>query len=421
MYGCIPRYVTFIITESCNLRCTYCYQHNKTDHKMSFETAKKCVDTLFKEDAENSKYINERDAYGIVLDFIGGEPLLEIDLIDQIVDYFLEKAISLNHRWANLFTISISTNGTLYNEKRVQNFLMKYRGRVSIGITIDGNKELHDKCRKFPDGSGSYDLAADAFVDVINNFGIFNTKLTIAPANLPYLYDAVVNMYDTFHISTIHANCVFEEGWELHHATEFYWLLKKIANWLLTNKRYLTHNFSLFNFSKYQPMNEKDNDNWCGGTGKMLAFGVDGTIYPCLRYAQYCVGPDVKPLVIGNVQHGIEKTDAEKSVCQELRSITRRSQSTDECFYCPVADGCSWCSAYCYEKNGTPNKRVTFICNMHRATSLANVYYWNKLMQLEEDTLEKWHMYLPEELAVPIIGQDEYDYLKKLSEGESSK
>ena len=75
----MPREVTFIVTEGCNLRCSYCYQHNKSSKVMDYETAKRCVDTLFAEDARNSQYINLIDAPALILDFIGGEPLLEIE------------------------------------------------------------------------------------------------------------------------------------------------------------------------------------------------------------------------------------------------------------------------------------------------------------------------------------------------------
>ena len=82
--------------------------------------------------------------------FIGGEPLLEIDLIDYFMRYFRQKAVELNHRWAIHYMISISTNGILYNNPKVQQFIRKNQGRLSLTITIDGNKELHDSCRLFP-------------------------------------------------------------------------------------------------------------------------------------------------------------------------------------------------------------------------------------------------------------------------------
>ena len=65
------------------------------------------------------------------------------------------------------------------------------------------------------------------------------------------------------------------------------------------------------------------------------------------------LGPDVKPLTIGHVDHGIECTCEERDCVKCLKAIDRRTQSTDECFNCPIADGCSWCSAYNYQVFGT--------------------------------------------------------------------
>ena len=101
------RVATFIVTHECNLRCSYCYEHNKGSGKMSLETAKKCVDLLFKEDESDNDYINSENYHGIVLEFIGGEPLLEAELIDKTIDYFRAEALKRNHRWLNNYMISI--------------------------------------------------------------------------------------------------------------------------------------------------------------------------------------------------------------------------------------------------------------------------------------------------------------------------
>ena len=151
--------VTFIVTHQCNLRCTYCYEHNKSDRKMDLETARKCVDLLFAEDARRSELVNNVDAHGLIIEFIGGEPFLEIDLIDQTMEYFLDRAIALDHRWQTQYMINISTNGTLGDDPRIQRFMKKYAGRLSIGVTIDGAKEAHDACRVDMAGNGSYDRA----------------------------------------------------------------------------------------------------------------------------------------------------------------------------------------------------------------------------------------------------------------------
>ena len=121
-----------------------------------------------------------------------------------------------------------------------------------------------------------------------------------------------------------------------------------------------------------------------------------------------------EPIIVGNVFKGYGNTDFYKQNIEKISNITRRSQSTDECFYCPIGKGCAWCSAHNYEVFGTANKRTTFICNMHKAASLANVYYWNKLYKkLNID--KTFEMHCPKEWALEIIDEDEYNYLKTLS------
>ena len=90
-----------------------------------------------------------------------------------------------------------------------------------------------------------------------------------------------------------------------------------------------------------------------------------------------------------------------------MSCITRRSQSTDECFNCPIGSGCGWCSAYNYEHFGTQDKRATYICCMHKARSLANVYY-HRLKG------EDFPNNCPKEWAIPIIGEEEYEKINSM-------
>ena len=160
----LSRTVTFQVTEDCNLACVYCYQGHKTKKRMSFDTAKKAIDMLLTSDDENI-YINPSISPAVILEFIGGEPFLEIDLIDQIVEYFKKETRRLHHPWSEMYCISICSNGVLYFDPKVQEFLYKNRNNISFSVTIDGNKELHDSCRVFPDGAPSYDLAVAAAKD----------------------------------------------------------------------------------------------------------------------------------------------------------------------------------------------------------------------------------------------------------------
>ena len=152
----------------------------------------------------------------------------------------------------------------------------------------------------------------------------------------------------------------------------------------------------------------------CGGVGYMLALDYKGDLYPCLRYMESSLGDSRKPLIIGNIYDGIASKQCEKDCLKCLNAITRRSQSTDECFYCPIADGCSWCTANNFQETGSPDKRVTHICEMHKARSLANVYYWNKYY-IKNNIDKVFEMHCPEEWALKIISKDEYEMLKELT------
>ena len=171
--------VTFIVTDDCNLRCKYCYvTHKSSDNRMNFDTAKRFIDVLL---TSNIKYSD-----AVILDFIGGEPLLEVELIDKICDYFKKTAYEHNHKWSWNYRISICTNGVNYLDEKVQNFIKKNYNKLSMTITIDGTKEKHDLQRVFPDGSGSYDIIEKGIEPWLKYFP-GSTKVTFASDDLPQI------------------------------------------------------------------------------------------------------------------------------------------------------------------------------------------------------------------------------------------
>ena len=93
----------------------------------------------------------------VVWDFIGGEPFLEIDLIDKICDYLKTEMFRRNHHWFDSYRFSFSTNGINYDSDKVQKFIHKNHDHLSIGITIDGTEVKHDLNRIYKGtGKGSY-------------------------------------------------------------------------------------------------------------------------------------------------------------------------------------------------------------------------------------------------------------------------
>lgn len=405
------RTITFQVTDNCNLKCTYCYQINKGKRVMSFETAKKLIDLILEPGPKNT-VITPENTKGIILDFIGGEPLLQAKLISDIIDYFQYKALIVDSPFKDKFRASLCTNGVLFFSKDAQDLINNHRDILSLAVTVDGCKEMHDSCRVFPDGSPSYDLALAADKALLKLNTLASTKLTVSPENINSIYKASINMIELGH-KCININCVFEEGWNIKHARILYNQLKKVADYLLALPDSGDIYYAFFNETKYQPLELVNNENYCGGTGDMLACDPDGILYPCIRYMESSLGTDIKPLIIGNVDDGIYTKPEEIKIKDDFSKITRTSQSPEKCMKCNVAAGCAWCSAYNYQRFGTVNKRATFICDMHKAASLANVYYWNKRYK-KENVNKHFDLYCDIKDAIKIIGIKELNYLLSL-------
>ena len=280
-----------------------------------------------------------------------------------------------------------------------------------MNVTIDGPKQVHDACRIDLNGQGSFDRAIAAWEHWFKTIGTnpMDTKVTIAPENLLYIED-VFDFFLSRGCKTIHANPVFEHKWTVEEAQDYYMILLKLATKLLMVEGASS---SLFSEYKGKPLLSTDTQNWCGGTGAMLAFDPQGRAYPCLRYMSSSLGPERAPIIIGDT-NGVYNKPEYKKFYDDMQKVTRQSQSTGECINCPVASGCAWCSAWNYQETGSYNKRSTNICWMHRAEALANVHYWNTYY-INHHMEKRFPLYLPRDIANQIIPDGEYDRLYLLS------
>ncbi len=371
--------ITFIVTKDCQLACKYCYLVGKNENeKMSFEIAKQAIDYII----DN---IEVSDSESGIWDFIGGEPFLEIDLIDMICDYIKKTMYEKNHHWFNSYRFSFSTNGINYHTPQVQNFITKNHNHLSIGITIDGTKKKHDLNRIWkginPE-KGSYEDVVKNIPLWLEQFPYGGTKVTISSADIPYIKESVLHLY-SLGIHEVNINVVFEDVWKEGDDTLFENQLIDLADAIIDNKLYEENVCSFFseNIGKHlDPILE--NQNWCGA-GKMLSVDAAGNFYPCTRFAAYSLR-DKKPIIIGNVKEGIDKNKL-----RPFLTLDRTTQSNQECIDCEVASGCAWCQGENYDAADTPTiyQRSTAICKMHKARVRANNYYWNKLyrkLELEE-------------------------------------
>ncbi len=365
--------ITFIVTEDCQLSCKYCYLVGKNNkEKMSWNIAKLAIDYILQQE----KSFTEES---VIWDFIGGEPLLEVELIDKICDYIKRELFRLNHHWFNSYRFSLTTNGINYSTPKVQKFLEKNREHLSISITIDGTKQKHDLNRVWKTREGE----KGSYEDVVRNiplwqsqFPFTGTKVTVSSADIPYIKESVLHLY-SLGIHEVNINVVFEDVWKEGDDIIFEEQLLELADEIIDKEFY--KDFACSFFSEYigKPLNEEDdNRNWCG-SGRMLAIDGKGNFYPCNRFTKFSLRSKA-PRIIGNVWTGINS-----NLLRPFLSLDRISQSPLECINCDVASGCAWCQGENYDSASTATiyQRSVAICKMHKARVRANNYYWNKLFR----------------------------------------
>ena len=90
-------------------------------------------------------------------------------------------------------------------------------------------------------------------------------------------------------------------------------------------KSYVRSSKMKFNSNDFKPLPTSYEQNWCGGTGDMLAFSPDGVMYPCIRYMESSLGDDMPPIIIGNLDEGLYATEHTKELKKYFDTITRRS------------------------------------------------------------------------------------------------
>lgn len=225
------------ITEQCNLRCEYCSYSGKyfkervhSNKFMSFEVATAAIDFFMKISETKRKMIN----------FYGGEPLLAFDLVKEIVNYCKNKYKGNNYQF------SLSTNGTLINDK-VARFLI--RNEILCYISLDGPEDVHDKYRKNSKGKGSFCKIMEnlALLKHLNKSYYKENVIFLVTLSPPYDLIKVKNFFmenelvkeNLFLINTVnmHDTIFFEDKnpdeWKLEESVK---LLKKEFVEALTKK-----------------------------------------------------------------------------------------------------------------------------------------------------------------------------------------
>ena len=334
--------ITLQVTQNCNLRCDYCAYTGSYNNRlysaktMSIDIARKGIDYLFAHACEIPR---------VTIGFYGGEPLLRMDLIKQCVTYVNE-----SYPEKEVYYI-LTTNGTLLTDENVDYL---FANNIDIMISLDGNKEMHDRHRKFPDGSGSFDLIAKNLKRIKERYPNYYKRIAIntvlSPSNdlgcIKEFYDTddVMEFFNPQYSLVNEYNSKkpvqYEEEYFITCRTEqlkvLLWTIGKIGEDAVSSLFKDQKGYFIKNKEDLIPITGLPKICHPGGPClagiKRLFCDVDGNLFPCERVSEKSIA-----MKIGTLKNGIELDKAR-------RLINVGEISKDACISCWSFIHCTQCA-----------------------------------------------------------------------------
>ncbi|WZL71536.1 thioether cross-link-forming SCIFF peptide maturase [Clostridiaceae bacterium 35-E11] len=355
------------IAHDCNIRCKYCFasQGDFKGHRslMSEEVGKKAIDLLIE---------NSGSRRNLEVDFFGGEPLMNFEVVKKIVDYGKEREKETNKR----FRFTITTNGVLLDQKTIEYI---NENMDNVVLSIDGRKEVNDRMRYTINGNGTYDVIVPKFLEMAKqrrNKSYF-VRGTFTRENLDFASD-VLHLADLGFKNTSVEPVVTDENNEyaireedLETIFQQYDLLAKEYI-----KRYREGNgFTFFHFMidlNQGPCVIKRLSG-CGAGVEYLAITPEGDIYPCHQF----VGN--QDFYMGNVLN--------KTLERDFQSYFGNAHiyNKEKCSKCWAKFYCSGgCHANAYNFHNDITKPYELGCEMEKKRIECSLAIQAKLLQ-EED------------------------------------
>ena len=337
------------IAHDCNLACQYCFAEEGEYHGrralMSFEVGKKALDFLV---------ANSGSRRNLEVDFFGGEPLMNWEVVKQLVEY----GRSIEEANNKKFRFTLTTNGVLLNDE-ILDFVNKEMG--NIVLSTDGRKEVHDRMRPFRNGKGSYDLIMPKFKKVAESRNQTNyyVRGTFTHYNLDFSKDVLSLADEGFkQISVEPVVASPEDAYALRteDLPQIFEEYDKLAVEMIKREKE-GRGFNFFHFMidltggpcVYKRL------SGCGSGTEYLAVTPWGDLYPCHQF----VGNE--DFLLGNVDDGIVK----KNICEEFKQCNVYSKP--KCKDCFAKLFCSGgCAANSYNFHGNINDSYEVGCEMER-------------------------------------------------------
>lgn len=337
------------IAHDCNLACRYCFagegEYKGDRSLMSLEVGKKALDFLV---------ANSGNRRNLEVDFFGGEPLMNFDVVKELVAYGRE----LEKTHDKHFRFTLTTNGVLLRDDVIE---FANKEMDNIVLSIDGRKEVHDHMRPFKNGKGSYDFILDKFKKVAEsrNQQKYYVRGTFTHYNLDFVKDVLSLADEGFEqISVEPVVAGPEEPYaireeDIPQICEGY---DELAKEMLKRKK----EGRGFNFFHYMidlsggPCVYKRLSG-CGSGTEYLAVTPWGDLYPCHQF----VGEE--EFCLGNVDDGIVNTEMRDTF--KLCNVYAK----EECRNCFAKFYCSGgCAANAYHCHQDINKPYEIGCELLR-------------------------------------------------------
>lgn len=280
-----------ILTDQCNLRCSYCFEKDKNPHEMSDETALAAVDFLMEESGPTKN---------LTILFFGGEPLLRFDLMQKVHAYATAEAAQRGKtiHW------DMTTNGTLMTEEKAR-WLAK--SKVKYLLSLDGAQEDHDRYRKFANGRGSFDVIAKKLPIMKRHQPWLGAKVSVTPESAPNL----AHSFDDLNRRGINQFILgYAHGlpWTLDDLSRYEAAMYEVCE-LYLDKKYNKQYFRMTLFEEGEPGEVEAHESYGCGAGRGR-FCVDsyGDFYGCSKLATI-TGMHNGVLPYGNVFQGFTRIE----------------------------------------------------------------------------------------------------------------
>ena len=337
------------VAHTCNLSCEYCFakggKYHGPDAIMTTETAKKAIDFLIE---------NSGNHYNLDVDFFGGEPLMNWDVVTETIDY----ARNLEEKYNKHFNFTLTTNGMLLDDDKIEylNENMK-----NVVLSLDGRREIHDEFRKTIGGKGSFDTVVPKFQNFVSKRGDkeYYMRGTYTANNLDFTKDVKTYLdlgFKRTSLEPVVGNSKSDYALKEEDLPVLFEEYEKLADMMIdaidNNNKFIFYHYMID--LENGPCAHK-RISGCGSGTEYMAITPSGELYPCHQF----VGND--DFIIGDINQGIIRDD----IIEDFKKCN--CYSKEECKSCWANMYCSGgCAANNYNANGDINETHDYSCKLFK-------------------------------------------------------